>query len=222
MVSLCWLFFFPFLFSPSGWSFVTDCRVCLSLSSFTIKPCPYAGHQMTSSPPEELSSFFISAAAWLSSGQQPSTQGEGTSARLRIRDRLAADPSVRPSDWTSDVTAPCYSWSSTWIWCIRRSIVGAAAVRKTEATQANAPMLRVQPGAFGTRCSPPTAAQSRDSEWNYKYISPSSTTSTSTQAACVLTDRNVFSTDSPLMVISIFTHLHQPGEEAAIDTDIFA
>ncbi|CAB1459413.1 unnamed protein product, partial [Pleuronectes platessa] len=62
-------------------------------SSFSITPCPCAGHQMTSSPPEELSSFFISAAAWLSPGQQPATQGEGTSACLRIRDRLGS-PSV--------------------------------------------------------------------------------------------------------------------------------
>ncbi|CAJ1079312.1 unnamed protein product%2C partial [Xyrichtys novacula] len=34
-------------------------RLPLSLSSFSITPCPCAGHQMTSSPPEELSSFFI-------------------------------------------------------------------------------------------------------------------------------------------------------------------
>ncbi|KAA8588183.1 hypothetical protein FQN60_001377 [Etheostoma spectabile] len=87
-------------------------RLSLSLSSFSITPCPCAGHQMTSSPPEELSSFFISAAAWLSPGQQPATQGERTSACLRIRDRLAHYPSVSPSDWTPHVTAPlppCYS-----------------------------------------------------------------------------------------------------------------
>lgn len=74
---------------------------------------------MTSSPPEELSSFFISAAAWLSPGQQPATRGEGTSACLRIRDRLAHDPSVSPSDWTPHVTAPlppCYSGENAGIW----------------------------------------------------------------------------------------------------------
>ncbi|KAK1902984.1 Mediator of RNA polymerase II transcription subunit 14 [Dissostichus eleginoides] len=93
-------------------------RLPLSLSSFSITPCPCAGHQMTSSPPEELSSFLISAAAWLSPGQQPATQGEGTSACLRIRDRLAHYPSVSPSDWTPHVTAPlppCYSGENTGI-----------------------------------------------------------------------------------------------------------
>lgn len=96
-------------------------RLPLSLSSFSITPCPCAGHQMTSSPPEELSSFFISAAAWHSPGQQPATQGEGTSACLRIRDRLAHYPSVSPSDWTPRVTAPlppCYSGENTWIWYV--------------------------------------------------------------------------------------------------------
>ncbi|TNN84561.1 Fidgetin [Liparis tanakae] len=39
-------------------------------------------------------------AAWLSTGQQPATRGEGTSACLRIRDSLAHYPSVSPSDWT--------------------------------------------------------------------------------------------------------------------------
>lgn len=73
-------------------------RLPLSLSSFCITPCSCGGHQMTSSSPEELSSFFISAAAWLSPGQQPATQGEGTSACLRIRDRLPHFPSVSPSD----------------------------------------------------------------------------------------------------------------------------
>lgn len=73
-------------------------RLLLSLSSFSIMLCSCAGHQMTSSPPKELSSFFISAAAWLSPGQQPATQGEGTSACLRIRDRLPHFPSVSPSD----------------------------------------------------------------------------------------------------------------------------
>lgn len=61
---------------------------------------------MTSSPPEELSSFFISAAAWLSPGQQPATQGEGTSACLRIRDRLLHFPSVSPSDCAATRRCP--------------------------------------------------------------------------------------------------------------------
>lgn len=96
-------------------------RLPLSLSSFSITPCSCAGHQMTSSPPEELSSFFISAAAWLSPGQQPATQGEGTSACLRIRDRLPHYPSVSPSDWTPRVIAPlppCYSGENAGIWYV--------------------------------------------------------------------------------------------------------
>lgn len=60
---------------------------------------------MTSSPPEELSSFFISAAACLSPGQQPAARGEGTSARLSVRDVLAPKPSVSPSDWSLHITA---------------------------------------------------------------------------------------------------------------------
>lgn len=81
-------------------------RLPLSLSSFSITLCSCAGHQMTSSPPEELSSFFISAAAWLSPGQQPATQGEGTSACVRIRDRLPHFPSVSPSDCAPHAVAP--------------------------------------------------------------------------------------------------------------------
>lgn len=71
--------------------------------SFSITPFPCAGHQMTSRPPEELSSFFISAAALLSSWSLPRSAahplGSGTSACLRIRDRLAPCPSVTGSDW---------------------------------------------------------------------------------------------------------------------------
>lgn len=81
-------------------------RLPRSLSSFSIMLCSCAGHQMTSSPPEELSSFFISAAAWLSPGQQPATQGEGTSACLRIRDRLPHFPSVSLSDCTPHAVSP--------------------------------------------------------------------------------------------------------------------
>lgn len=95
-------------------------RLPLSLSSFSITPCPCAGHQMTSSPPEELSSFFISAAAWLSPGQQPATRGEGTSACLRIRDRLAHYPSVSPSDWTPHVISPL---PSLFFWRKRRDLI---------------------------------------------------------------------------------------------------
>lgn len=113
-------------------------RLPLSLSSFSITPCSCAGHQMTSSPPEELSSFFISAAAWLSPGQQPATQGEGTSACLRIRDRLPHYPSVSPSDWTPHVIAPL---PSLLFWRERRDlicgIVCAALVRTTEGSKAN-------------------------------------------------------------------------------------
>lgn len=111
MVRLCSVFFPPSLPVKPGLCNRLQ-RLPLPLSSFSITPCPCAGHQMTSSPPEELSSFFISAAAWLSPGQQPATRGEGTSACLRIRDRLAHYPSVSPSDWTPQVTAPlppCYS-----------------------------------------------------------------------------------------------------------------
>lgn len=118
MVCMCSVFFPPSLPVSLGLCNRLQ-RLPLSLSSFSITPCPCAGHQMTSSPPEELSSFFISAAAWHSPGQQPATQREGTSACLRIRDRLAHYPSVSPSDWTPRVTAPlppCYSRENTGIW----------------------------------------------------------------------------------------------------------
>lgn len=95
MVCLCSVFSPPFLPVRAGLCNRLQ-RLPLSLSSFSITLCSCAGHQMTSSPPEELSSFFISAAAWLSPGQQPATQGEGTSACLRIRDRLPHFPSVSP------------------------------------------------------------------------------------------------------------------------------
>lgn len=120
MVCLCSVFFPPSLPVRLGLCNRLQ-RLPLSLSSFSITPCPCAGHQMTSSPPEELSSFFISAAAWLSPGQQPATQGEGTSACLRIRDRLAHYPSVSPSDWTPHVTTPlppCYSGENARIWYV--------------------------------------------------------------------------------------------------------
>lgn len=107
MLCLCSVFFPP---SPPIRSGLCNRlqRLPPSLSLFSITPCPCAGHQMTSSPPEELSSFFISAAAWLSPGQQPATQREGTSACLRIRDRLAHYPSVIPSNWTVR-TSPLHS-----------------------------------------------------------------------------------------------------------------
>lgn len=114
-------------------------RLPLSLSSFSITPCPCAGHQMTSSPPEELSSFFISAAAWLSPGQQPATQGEGTSACLRIRDRLGSLSVCQPLrlDPSRHRSTP-----SLLFWRERRDliwgIVCAILVRKTEGTEANA------------------------------------------------------------------------------------
>lgn len=93
---------------------------------------------MTSSPPEELSSFFISAAAWLSPGQQPATQGEGTSACLRIRDRLLHFPSVSPSDCAATRRCPphplphphppfpnpCYSRENTAIWYVPLFVPG--------------------------------------------------------------------------------------------------
>lgn len=110
-------------------------RLPLSLGSFSITLCSCAGHQMTSSPPEELSSFFISAAAWLSPGQQPATQGEGTSACLRIRDRLPHFPSVSPSDCAPHAVAsppplrpslppPCYSRENTAIWYVALFVPG--------------------------------------------------------------------------------------------------
>lgn len=118
MVYLCPVISPPFLPVRAGLCNRLQ-RLPPSLSSFSITLCSCAGHQMTSSPPEELSSFFISAAAWLSLGQQPATQGEGTSACLRIRDRLPYFPSVSPSDWTPHVTAPlppCYSRENAAIW----------------------------------------------------------------------------------------------------------
>lgn len=113
-------------------------RLPLSLSSFSSTPCSWAGHQMTSSPPEELSSFFISAAAWLSPGQQPATQGEGTSACLRIRDRLPHYPSVSPSDWTPPrhrSTPSLLFWTE--LGDLICGIVCAILVRTTEGTEAN-------------------------------------------------------------------------------------
>lgn len=118
MVNLCPVFSPPFLPVRAGFCNRLQ-RLPPSLSSSSITLCSCAGHQMTSSPPEELSSFFISAAAWLSLGQQPATQGEGTSVCLRIRDRLPYFPSVSPSDWTPHVTAPlppCYSRENAAIW----------------------------------------------------------------------------------------------------------
>lgn len=113
-------------------------RLPLSLSSFSITLCSCAGHQMTSSPPEDLSSFFISAAAWLSPGQQPATQGEGTSACVRIRDRLPHFPSVSPSDCAPHAIAPpppptflplpllppCYSRKNSAIWYVALFVPG--------------------------------------------------------------------------------------------------
>lgn len=78
--------------------------------SFSITPFPCAGHQMTSRPPEELSSFFISAAALLSPWSLPWSAAprlgdrERTSACQRIRDRLAHCPSVTGSDWAGHLS----------------------------------------------------------------------------------------------------------------------
>lgn len=126
MVCLCSVFSPPSLPVRAGLCNRLQ-RLPLSLSSFSITLCSCAGHQMTSSPPEELSSFFISAAAWLSPGQQPATQGEGTSACLRIRDRLPHFPSVSPSDWTPHVIAPlppCYSRENAAIWYVALFVPG--------------------------------------------------------------------------------------------------
>lgn len=127
---------FCFRFSPAFAIRMGLCnrlqRLPLSLSSFSVTLCSCAGHQMTSSPPEELSSFFISAAAWLCPGQQPATQGEGTSACLRIRDRLPHFPSVSPSDCAPHAGAPpahpfpppCYSRENMAIWYVALFVPG--------------------------------------------------------------------------------------------------